>query len=75
MLLYLIRHGVPDYAADSLREEGWEQARKAAERLAEGGIHEIHSSPMSRARQTAQPAADKLGLPGPAYLRRCGPPL
>ena len=75
MLLYLIRHGAPDYAADSLGEEGWEQARKAAERLAKGGIHEIHSSPLGRARQTAQPAADKLGLPGPAYLRRCGPPL
>ena len=25
MLLYLIRHGKPDYATDSLTEEGWEQ--------------------------------------------------
>ncbi|MBQ9338523.1 MAG: histidine phosphatase family protein [Lentisphaeria bacterium] len=63
MLLYLIRHGKPDYATDTLLEEGWEQARLAAVRLAKGGIDEIHSSPMGRARQTAQPTAEKLGLP------------
>lgn len=63
MLLYLIRHGKPDYVTDTLLEEGWEQARLAAERLAKGGIDEIHSSPMGRARQTAQPTAEKLGLP------------
>lgn len=63
MLLYLIRHGEPDYAADALTERGWEQARRVAERLAESGIDEIYASPMGRARQTAQPTAEKLGLP------------
>ena len=63
MLLYLIRHGKPDYVTDTLLEEGWEQARLAAERLVKGGIDEIHSSPMGRAQQTAQPTAEKLGLP------------
>ena len=63
MLLYLIRHGEPDYAADALTDLGWEQARLVAERLAASGLDEIHASPMGRARQTAQPTAEKLGLP------------
>ena len=63
MLLYIIRHGKPDYAADALTEEGWEQAKLVARRLAAGGIDEIHSSPMGRAVETARPTAEKLGLP------------
>ena len=63
MLLYLVRHGEPDYAADALTERGWEEARLVSERLAESGVDEIHASPMGRARQTAQPTAEKLGLP------------
>ena len=63
MFLYLIRHGEPDYVTDTLTEAGWQQARLAAERLAESGIDEIHASPMGRAQQTAQPTAEKLGLP------------
>ncbi len=26
MILYLIRHGLPDYETDTLKEEGWAQA-------------------------------------------------
>ena len=63
MLLYIIRHGKPDYAADALTEEGKEQAELVASRLAAGGIDEIHSSPMGRALETARPTAEKLGLP------------
>ena len=63
MLFYIIRHGEPDYATDTLTAEGWNQARLAADRLAESGIDEIHASPMGRARQTAVPTAEKLGLP------------
>ena len=63
MLLYLIRHGEPDYVTDTLTEEGWKQARLVSVRLIESGLDEIHSSPMGRARQTAQPTAEKLGLP------------
>ena len=63
MLLYLIRHGEPDYVTDTLTEEGWKQARLVSDRLIESGLDEIHSSPMGRARQTAQPTAEKLGLP------------
>ena len=63
MLLYVIRHGKPDYAADTLTEEGREQAELVARRLAAGGIDEIHASPMGRAVETAKPTAEKLGLP------------
>lgn len=63
MLLYIIRHGKPDYAADALTDEGKEQAELVARRLAAGGIDEIHASPMGRAVETARPTADALGLP------------
>lgn len=62
MLLYLIRHGEPDYVTDTLTEDGWKQAHLVSRRLAESGLDEIHTSPMGRARLTAQPTAEKLGL-------------
>ena len=63
MLLYLIRHGEPDSTTDRLTERGWAQARLVAARLAKSGIDEIRTSPMGRARETAQPTAELLGLP------------
>ncbi len=63
MVLYIVRHGEPDYAADRLLDSGWEQAKKAAARLRISGIDEIHSSPMGRAIQTAMPLAGLLSLP------------
>lgn len=63
MLLYIVRHGEPDYERDELLPSGWEQARLAAERLALSGIDEIHASPMGRAQQTAQPLSERLHLP------------
>lgn len=63
MLLYIIRHGKPDYQTDTLTPEGVEQAKLTAERLMKSGIDEIHSSPMGRAQETARPLADALGLP------------
>lgn len=63
MLLYLIRHGEPDYSTDTLTETGWKQARLAAKRLRISGIDEIHASPMGRAQQTAQPTAEIFSLP------------
>ena len=62
MLLYMIRHGAPDYKTDTLLEEGWKQAWAAANRLRISGIDEIYASPMGRARQTAEPLAKILGL-------------
>ena len=63
MLLYIVRHGIPDYATDSLKPGGVLQAQEIAKRLAVHGIDAVYSSPMGRARQTAQPTCDLLGLP------------
>ncbi|MCL2443656.1 MAG: histidine phosphatase family protein [Treponema sp.] len=63
MLLYIIRHGEPDYETDSLTETGKKQANALAERLCTHGFDEIYSSPLGRAVQTAQPTCDRLKLP------------
>lgn len=62
MLLYIVRHGDPDYKTDSLTERGVLQAEAVGKRIAASGIDRIFSSPMGRARQTAEPAARLLGL-------------
>ncbi len=63
MLLYIIRHGVPDYATDTLTEEGRAQAAAVVRRFQKLGLDKIFSSPMGRARETAEPTARALGLP------------
>ena len=63
MKLYIVRHGDPDYVTDSLTELGKQQADAVVKPMAEAGISRIFSSPLGRARQTAQPSADHLGLP------------
>ena len=63
MLLYIIRHGDPDYKTDSLTQKGAAQAEAVGKRLFDSGIQQIYSSPMGRARQTAAPACRLLGLP------------
>lgn len=63
MKLILIRHGEPDYATDSLTEEGKKQAAAAAKRLQNEGIDRIFTSPKGRAKETAAATAELLGLP------------
>ena len=63
MLLYIVRHGHPDYATDSLTERGWLQAEAVGKRLAAAGIDQVYASPMGRARQTAEPTCRLLDLP------------
>ena len=63
MRIVFVRHGEPDYARDCLTELGRIQAKKAAQRLLGEGIGEIYTSPLGRARETAQAAAEVLGLP------------
>jgi uncharacterized phosphatase len=77
MQLALIRHGQTDWNRDlrlqgssdiPLNDTGREQARKASELLASSEWDAIVSSPLGRARETAQIIADGLGLElGPAY--------
>ena len=55
MLLYIVRHGDPDYPTDSLMPRGVLQAEAVAKRLEKVGIDRIFTSPMGRARQTAEP--------------------
>ncbi|AYF98575.1 histidine phosphatase family protein [Protaetiibacter intestinalis] len=77
MTLAFIRHGQTDWNRDDriqgssdipLNDTGREQARDAVEMLADWSWDAVVSSPLSRARETAQIVADGLGLPlGPAY--------
>lgn len=72
-LVLLVRHGttpttgkiLPGRARGlHLAESGKEQARRAAERIAElGSIAAIYSSPLERARETAAPIAGALRKP------------
>lgn len=62
MLLYIIRHGDPIYDPDSLTEKGKQQAQALARRLSTHGLDEIYTSPLKRARQTAQPTCDLLHI-------------
>lgn len=62
MLLYLIRHGDPDYSTDTLTLRGMFQAEAVGKRMFDAGIDRIFTSPMGRARLTASPAARMLGL-------------
>lgn len=62
MLLYIIRHGFPDYETDSLTDLGKLQAEAVGKRIAKSKIDRIFTSPMGRAKQTAEPACRLLGL-------------
>lgn len=63
MLLYIVRHGHPVYEPEEkLTELGHKQARALAPRMVEAGITRIFSSPLRRAKETAQPTAEALGL-------------
>jgi uncharacterized phosphatase len=67
----LLRHGQTDWNIDMrlqgisdipLNETGHGQARKVAEILADQQWHEVVSSPLSRAQDTARYVADALGI-------------
>ena len=69
MRLILVRHGRPNEIDSkipgdpSLNADGWRQARAVAKLLAGEGVTRIVASPMLRALETAQPLAERLGLP------------
>ena len=68
MQLLLIRHALPlrsepgQGSDPELSEEGVEQAKRLPDALARFPISRIVSSPQIRARQTAQPVAEALGI-------------
>jgi len=67
--LVLVRHGRPDENDlarpndPPLHADGWRQARAVAALLAGEGVTRIIASPLARARETAAPLAERLGLP------------
>jgi broad specificity phosphatase PhoE len=72
MELVLVRHALPvridanpdgSPADPGLSELGHEQAARVVEALQHDEVTHLYSSPAARARQTAQPLAEKLGLP------------
>ena len=73
MIAHFIRHGesasnaepgrdLPDEVGDRLTDRGHAQAAQAARNLGELGIDRLWSSPLRRARETAEPIAAELGL-------------
>lgn len=62
MELYIIRHGDPDYANDTLTERGWEEARLLAPRMVALNPTRIYASPRGRAQDTARPTCEALGM-------------
>lgn len=70
-VFYLARHGSNDYLGKalagrlpgvSLNEEGRLQAERLGEKLGEAGIQRIITSPLERARETAEPLARRLNI-------------
>lgn len=62
MKLLIIRHGNPDYANDTLTEKGWAEANALAERLKNYHIDAIYTSPLGRAKDTARPTVEAIGV-------------
>ena len=62
MKLLFIRHGDPNYAIDGLTEKGQREAALLADRLCREEITAVYCSTMGRAKLTAQPTLDRLGI-------------
>ncbi len=62
MLLFVIRHGDPDYANNTLTPQGFKQADALAKRLGVYGLDAVYTSSLPRAYLTAQPTCDLLKI-------------
>ena len=62
MELYIIRHGDPDYAHDTLTELGWKEAEALVPRILRINPTDIYASPLGRAQDTARPSCKALGM-------------
>jgi len=71
VVVYLVRHAerATDHPTDpGLTEQGLARAQLLARTLGEAGIDHVHSSPLRRARLTAEPLAARIGVPVQDYL-------
>lgn len=62
MKLFVIRHGDPNYAIDSLTERGWREAELLRDRMMKENITKVYLSPLGRAQDTAKPFLYSSGL-------------
>ena len=62
MRILIIRHGDPDYSIDGLTEKGKREAELLSLKLKDEGIDAIYVSPLGRARLTAKPTEEKVGI-------------
>lgn len=60
MKLLFVRHGDPDYSADSLMPQGWKEAELLSQRLCRLTVKDFYCSPLGRAKDTASPTLKKL---------------
>jgi broad specificity phosphatase PhoE len=63
-MIYLVRHGEKETVGKdpALTAEGLQRARNIAAMLGKAGIRHVFATPTARARQTAQPLAERSGL-------------
>lgn len=62
MKLMIVRHGEPDYKIDGLTEKGKKEAELLSKRLLGENITAFYCSTLGRARLTANPTLEKLGI-------------
>ena len=62
MKIHIIRHGDPDYKNDTLTKLGEEEAKKLSDHMRLFPITGLFSSPMGRAKKTADYTVKALGI-------------
>ena len=62
MRIIFVRHGEPDYTTDTLTEKGKKEAELLSKRARDWKIKDIYVSPFGRAKETAIPTANALGI-------------
>ena len=62
MKILLIRHGDPNYAIDGLTPKGEREAELLSHRMIKEKIDAIYCSTLGRAKKTAEPTLQKLGI-------------
>lgn len=62
MRLYIIRHADPDYPNNTITATGHIEAEALAKRMAKVGLSRIYTSPLGRAKHTAQYTVDATGI-------------